>query len=374
VSEQSHESPTSGVLDGLDTDGAADEPLIEPFDEDLWLDRLARRVGFGWLSRRLPGDIPPSYLFAGILVGTVAPTINIYAYFTGASVVYLENPLFVLQPVAIVGSVVGARALRRRYHRVTQEMNIVDRTDTPEPLLDIIPTWLPWAIFGAALLQISVRVWALGGFRAIYRANGLTGVVGWGLMNPLWSVLAAQFVATYIAIEIIAPWRLYHSDIGVDFLDPEGLGGLRPIGELVKHAYYYMVAGLIVFALVVYGPIVSAPSWGPTATTSTVFTGIWLGTVATVAFAVFVLHQFMRTEKRRELHRLNQLLRTARTNPWDIKRYEVDDEKQPLIEKLEHRTEIVSATREYPATFSIWSQLLMSIVLPKAVQLILASV
>ena len=374
MGDQSSESLHSGVFDGTEPTATSNQPLLEPFDQDLWLDRLARRVGFGWLSQRLPGNIPPSYLFAVILVGTIVPTINAYAYLAGDPVVYIENPLFVLQPLAIVGGVLGARALRRRYHRVAQEMNLEERAEDPEPLLNIVPTWLPWILFAAALLQIGARVWALGGFGAIYRDGGLTMVVGWGILNPLWSILAIQFVAVYIAIEIIAPWRLYKSDIGVDFLDPEGLGGLRPIGELVKHAYYYMVAGLIAFALVVYGPIVSAPSWGPTATTSIVFTVIWLGTVATVAFAVLILHQFMREEKRRELHRLDQLFREAIDNPWDIKHYAVDDKKEAFVEELQQRTEMVSATREYPATFSIWSQLLISIVLPKAVQLVLATV
>jgi hypothetical protein len=374
MSDRSSESPHSGVFDGTAATVTSDQPLIQPFDDDLWLDRLARRVGFGRLSRRLPGDVPPSYLFAVILVGTIVPTINAYAYLTGDPVVYIENPLFVLQPLAIVGGVFGARALRRRYHRVAQEMNLEERAADPEPLLDIVPTWLPSVLFAAALLQIAARVWALGGFAAIYRDGGLTMVVGWGILNPLWSVLAVQFVAVYIAIEIIVPWRLYNSDIGVDFLDPEGLGGLRPIGELVKHAYYYMVAGLIAFALVVYGPVVSAASWGPTATTSVVFTVIWLGTVATVAFAVFVLHQFMREEKRRELHRLDRMFRESVDNPWDIKRYDVDEKKQAFVDELQRRTETVSATREYPATFSIWSQLLISIVLPKAVQLLLARV
>ena len=374
MGDQSGESLHSGVFDGTEPTATSKQPLLEPFDQDLWLDRLARHVGFGWLSRRLPGDIPPSYLFAVILVGTIVPTINAYAYLAGDPVVYIENPLFVLQPLAIVGGVFGARALRRRYHRVTQEMNLEERTENPEPLLNIVPTWLPWLLFAAALLQIGARVWALGGFGAIYRDGGLTMVVGWGILNPLWSILAIQFVAVYIGIEIIVPWRLYKSDIGIDFLDPEGLGGLRPIGELVKHAYYYMVAGLIAFALVVYGPVVSAASWGPTATTSIVFTVIWLGTVATVAFAVLILHQFMREEKRRELHRLDQLFREAVDNPWDIKHYAVDDKKEAFVEELQQRTETVSATREYPATFSIWSQLLISIVLPKAVQLVLATV
>jgi len=374
MSDESSISAGSEDIGVVDTDATLEPPLVEPFDEDLWLDRLARRVGFGWLSDRLPGEVPPSYLFAILLVGTLAPTINIYAYLAGDPVVYLQNPFFVLQPIVVVGGVFGAQALRRRYHRVTQEMKLEERSENPGPLIDIVPNWLPWLLFGGSLLQIAARVWALGGFSAIYREGGLTQVIGWAVLNPLWSVLAAQFVAVYLAIEFIAPWRLYKSDISIDFLDPEGLGGLRPIGELIKHAYYYIVVGLIAFALVVYGPVVSAESWGPTATTSLVFTVIWLGTVGTVTFAVFILHRFMRREKRRELHRLDHLLRETINSPWDIKTYEINDNKQPLVDELQQRVDTVSATGEYPATFSIWTQLLFSILLPKGFQLLLASI
>lgn len=370
----SNPSSESTSTDGFGLEEAATTPpLVEPFDEDLWLDKLARRVGFGWLSQRLPGEIPPSYLFAVMLVCTIVPTVNTYAYLTGDPVVYNQNPLFVLQPLALIGGVFGARALRRRYHRATQEMKLEERTDNPEPLLNIVPKWLPWIIFVAALLQNFVRVWALGGFSSIYQESGILAVIGWGILNPIWSALAVQFAVVYLGVELVAPWRLYKSDIGIDFLDPEGIGGLRPIGELVKHAYYYMVVGLIAFALVVYGPIVSVSSWGPTATTNIVFTVAWLGTVGTVAFAVFILHRYMREEKRLELHRLNDLLRETIDNPWDIKTYEVDDDKQALVDELQERVNTVSATREYPATFSIWSQLLISILLPKAFQLLLAT-
>jgi hypothetical protein len=374
MSDQSNKSSPTGVSGVTQADTTVDPLLVEPFMQDLWLDGLARRIGFGWLSRRLPGDIPPSYLFAVILVCTIAPTINAYAYLVGDPVVYIQNPFFILQPLALIGGVFGARALRQRYYRVTREMRIEERTDNPEPLLNIVPSRLPWIFFSVALLQNFARVWALGGFRGIYQESGITAVIGWGILNPIWSALAVQFVVVYLAIEFIAPWRLYKSDIGIDFLDPEGLGGLRPIGELIKHAYYYMVAGLIAFALVVYGPLISAPSWNPTATTSIVFTVGWLGTVGTVAFAVFVLHQFMRQEKRLELHRLTRMLRETIDNPWDIKTYDVDEDKQALVDELQNRIDTVSATREYPATFSIWSQLLISIILPKAFQLLLTTV
>ncbi|WP_154018286.1 hypothetical protein [Halolamina sediminis] len=79
MGEQSSETTRTDVFTVTEAEVTPDPPLNESFDKDLWLDRLARRIGFGWLSQRLPGDIPPSYLFAVILVGTIVPTINTYA-------------------------------------------------------------------------------------------------------------------------------------------------------------------------------------------------------------------------------------------------------------------------------------------------------
>jgi len=82
----------------------------------------------------------------------------------------------------------------------------------------------------------------------------------------------------------------------------------------------------------------------------------------------------MRREKRDELWRLERLRQEYIQNPWDIKSFSISEENQDAVDEIEQRMEKVSATREYPATFTIWSQLLLSIVFPKAFQLLLASI
>lgn len=79
---------------------------------------------------------------------------------------------------------------------------------------------------------------------------------------------------------------------------------------------------------------------------------------------------------RRSARRSTALTGCAASSPrtrGDTARYGIDGEEEALVKELEQRTEAVSVTREYPATFSIWTQLLISIVLPKIVQLFLAA-
>jgi len=347
--------------------------LVPPFNDDLWLDRLVRPLGFGWLSDRLPGDIPPSYIYAVIMVVTLPTIIGGHGIIEkGDQAFYIQNPLAVLQPLGIMAAVFGARSLRAKYHRVLHEMNIEERTANPTHFTNIIPKWLPWIFVGLLVTANYTQVALRGGPLGIYRESGLSAMLGWTVANPIWTTMTVQFAVVYIGIVFVAPWRLWKSDVGIDFYDPEGLGGLRPIGELVKHAYYYAVVGLIAYALVLYGPIVSAPGWEVATGTSLIFTVVWLGAVATVAFAVFVLHRFMHREKREELHRLRMLEQKRIDTPWDGNSYSPQESDDDVVDDLRQQMDRVSSTNEYPATFSIWSQLLLSIILPKASQLLIA--
>lgn len=355
-------------------DGTKDAKLIPSFESDLWLDRLVRPLGFGWLSNRLSGNMPPSYIYALFILLTLPTIIGGHGIIEkGNQAFYVQNPLAVLQPIGLFAAVFGARSLRAKYHRVFHEMNLKERTKNPTQFINIVPNWLPWALFSILVTANYMQVILRGGPLAIYRQSGLSPMLGWTVANPIWATMTVQFAVVYIGVVFIAPWRLWRSDVGIDFYDPEGLGGLRPIGELVKHAYYYAVVGLIAYALVLYGPIVSAPGWEVASGTNFIFTIAWLGTVATVAFSVLILHRFMHREKRKELHRLRTIEQNQVDNRWDGAENPSQELDEPIVDNLRQRMDRVSSTREYPATFSIWSQLLLSIIIPKASQLLIAS-
>jgi ABC-type multidrug transport system fused ATPase/permease subunit len=346
----------SAGLDDLDPENA----------REFWLDAFADGLGFGWLATRLPGNLSPSMIYA--LTAVSVPNIVTTAYhrINDISMIYADNPYFALQPILLVGAVYAARVLHREYDLVMEEMRIAERASDPDRLLDPTPKWLPWVLFGiAVVVQFTVP-------------NGITD---WDLMDYLfqyfvfpfvYTPIVVQFFTVYVSIEFIAPWRLSNSDVGIHFLDPQGVGGLRPLGELVKKAYYYVMIGLVGYAFLTYAPFIN--SWTTPLGANVLFTVIWVSTVATVAFAVLILHRFMHREKRAEIQRLEAELRDLIENPWDVKTYEIPADKEQEVTDLRDRITRVSDTREYPATFSIWSQLLLSIALPKALQLFLAGV
>ncbi|MFB6196411.1 MAG: hypothetical protein ABEI80_09580 [Haloplanus sp.] len=337
-------------------------------DGELWLDRFARCLGFGWLAARLPGDPKPSYVYAVTTVVVATGSLVGYNVVAGVPLIYEENPYFALLPLLLLGSVYGSHALSRQYDRAMDDMRIAERASDPTPLLNAYPSWLPWVLFGVGATVQLIRSARHFGLLVVP-----VGVVKNVVVYPfVYTPILAQFAAVYLAIEFFAPLRLYRSDVGINFLDPEGVGGLRPLGELIKRAYYYIVAGLVAGAFITYAPLVES-AWQVFPFMNAVFTSIWIVSIGTVGFAVLTLHRFMYREKRAEKSRLEAELLNHIENPWDMKEYEIPEDKQAEVEDLRQRMDRISATREYPATFSIWTQLLLSIVLPKAVQLFLSA-
>lgn len=350
---------------------SADELVREPPEVTLWLDEVATLLGFGKLADLLPWDIPPSYVFAAVAVTLSNAFYSGYDLFviSGKSHVYYTNPYFALQPFIILGAVVGARKLRQEYATAVEEMNLAKRADDDEldGIVNPIPDRLPWILFAIGIpIQFLPSVkntasWVITDYVANY------------IVFPfVYTPIGVQFLAVYVAIEFLVPLRLWRSSVGIDFLDPQGVGGLRPIGELIKTAYYYIVAGLIGYALITYAPFIDT-DWVVTTGANMIFTVAWLASIATVAFAVFVLHRFMHREKRAEIQRLEAELSNHIESRYDMLEYNVADDQSEYVDELRSRIRQVSQTREYPATFSIWTQILLSIALPKGLQLLISA-
>lgn len=371
MSEQ-NESDSTDRNEATESETAMDHNLLHsyssPNHEDLWLDIFARYLGFETLSNWLNLKLPPSYLYATVFVigWTLLSTLaDVFVF--DVTPIYVENPYFLLQPVVLIGGVYGAHYLRRAYLQAMDEMRIAERTTDPEQFKNITPHWLPWILFAVAAGLQLIRTYA------DFASFSMTGIVANGFIFPfVYAPIIVQFFVIYVGIEFFAPWKLYKSDVGIHFLDPHGVGGLRPLGELVKTAYYYIVAGLIVYSLITYAPGIEG--WEISTTAGAIFTGVWGVTILTVGFAVFVLHRFLHREKREELQKLEAEMRDLLENFWEVRRYEVPGEVSEDVEDIRQRIDEVSGTREYPATFSIWGQLLLSVAIPKALQLFLASI
>ena len=145
----------------------------------------------------------------------------------------------------------------------------------------------------------------------------------------------------------------------------------------MKTSYYFIVAGLIIWLFIVYGPFILGQFFDtqlsrPGFIINSAFTGAWLLSIATMAYGLSQLHRYMKSEKRKELTRLDRQARKHVENPFNLQAYNVTDEQK--FDDFRRRMDYVNATKEYPTTFTMWSQIAISVLLPQALQLTVQTV
>jgi hypothetical protein len=93
--------PTASKSGAAEYDGETlDTEVIPPYTDDLWLDRLVRPFGFGWLADRLPWNGTPSQLYAILSVMTLPPLIGVYGVLENSDCI--KNVSRLIQPVTYV--------------------------------------------------------------------------------------------------------------------------------------------------------------------------------------------------------------------------------------------------------------------------------
>jgi len=353
--------------------------MIEETDVNTWLDEIAVQIGMESINKHIPLVVSPSMLLVSMFVFIDAVVLQLYKEVTGGTASVFKNPFWIVIPVSMLAAVFITRDLQRRYQRALHEIRIEKRTSQQDKFNSLIDDRIRWGIFAVGAGLILTNSFFFVGVRVILENDGIAGLVGNFVIVPLVYVpIATDFIATYLGLQLVLPRRIRDTDFELDFLDPQGLGGLRPVGELVKHSYYYTISGLIGFALFVYGPeifdnVISSPVQ-PSPLINTVFTAGWLIAVGSLASALYIFHRVMNKQKREKLFELDQQYRDLTDGAWDIANHKRPEEKREQIEELENRMSRVTNTQEYPATFAMWTQLLISIILPKAIQLFLSNI
>jgi len=339
-------------------------------------DRFAARTGLDRVFASLPGSPSPLVGWAVVWVA-VAVALQAYKYLNGYTVAYINNPATVLGDLQILLAAVAVGYLYERYETVLDQIDFGERTTEPQSFATVVPTRWEIGIYIIAISYTFFTFFLLKGVGTLTAVGGFAEVIFAAIVAPIgYATVTAEFVGAYIGIMFLLPRRIKQKDFKLHFLDPEGLGGLRPVGELMKTSYYFIVAGLIIWLFIVYGPFILGQFFDtqlsrPGFIINSAFTGAWLLSIATMAYGLSQLHRYMKSEKRKELTRLDRQAREHVENPFNLQAYNVTDEQK--FDDFRRRMDYVNATKEYPTTFTMWSQILISLVLPKAIQMVLSS-
>lgn len=351
---------------------------MEATPQQTPVDRLVDRIGGESLFQAVPVTDDPITIYAVTVVFCELVLNQTVRFLTGYGYYFLENPLWLLRPVMLIGAAVVTQLLHDRYATAIDEMNLIERAENPHRFERLTSSRLTAGLILAGTGFTIVNAIVILGLPTLYAAGGIADLVQFLLIIPFgYAPIFAVFLSTYIGVEVLLPRRIAASDIGLYYHDPEKLGGMRPIGELVKLAYYILIVGLILYAVALYGPYLLRDylSWAvaPGRVANVLFTGVWIVTLGTMVYGLHTLHRFMRRQKREKIQQLDAVAREYVEEPWDIERFELPEESQDRYEDLRARMELVSATKEYPATFTMWAQLTIGVIAPKAIQLILSN-
>lgn len=339
-----------------------------------------RRSADGDTSKGAPAAWGPLTWFALAVIAVELVGLQGYRLLTGQVLTFVQNPLWLLRPLVLLGAALGTESLYRRYDRALTRSNIEARADTPARFDGLVPDGLVWLLVGLGTGFTLVNAVVILTIPQLYAAGGATRVFRFLVVTPFGYVpVLSSFLAAYVGVEVLLPRRIAGADVELDYLDPEQLGGMRPVGELIKLAYYYLMVGLVAYAIATYGPHILSGALGysaldaPGLAVNAAFTAVWILSVGIMAYGIYVLHQHMAHQKRERLYSLDQRARDQVDAPWDIQSF---DALNPPSEYRRYRkqVEFVTNTKEYPATFTMWTQLVVGVMIPKAIQLLLAAV
>lgn len=357
---------------GDENTSIAGKPFVTKLLERLGVVRLN-------ITTQIFSDRSPLEGYAILIVFLEVFVLQIFNLLTGRTVVFVENPLWLIRPITLIGAAIATELVSKRYDRAVIHSKLQDRTDSSNHLRGLVPDKLSALIIAGGVIFTFVNAVFILTVPQLYSAGGPARVFRFVFITPFGYVpIFGTFLATYIAIEVLTPLRISKSEVNIDFLDPENLGGMRPVGELLKYAYYFVMIGLVAYAVATYGPFILEGPFAynelspPGRTVNVVFTALWIVLVGVMVAGFYQLHRFMRREKQEELHRLDELARKELEIPWDIQHFDAADPSESY-ESYREKVNFVTATKEYPTTFTMWTQLLLGVMLPKAVQLVLST-
>lgn len=339
---------------------------FEATDETSLVEYLANAFGFSALSTALFGTgAYSSYLFVGFFAALDLGVLQTYVHFNGGEHILVRSPNVVAGYAAVFLGVYGIRYMSSRYGDAMAAIRLEERVELSEA--DAFRRTISWRT------KVVVYVSAL----AVLYANTIINV---GVPNRVTAInflftwefvflpVIVEFALTYYGIHFLLPRQIRRADLDMFFYDPRNMGGFAAVGQLLKRSYYLYTAGLLLFFLLVYGTVLfSLGGYVPGTFELAFFSVAWFVGLLSIGHSMYVLHQFMSGEREDRIRELEGELHDALENPYDINNSEVTDEER--LKDVRRRLEQVRGTRVYPATFTMWSQIAISVLLPQLLQL-----
>lgn len=352
------------------------EDPSETYRETLLIEAVADRLRVEQLAGRLGYDIYGPYVLVAVAFLAEYVVFDGYNHFIADESSLVDDPFSVMIGVGIVIAVLGVRYMADEYADAVATLRVKERPDVDAHTAfeQMFSRRVKLGIYVVGIGLYYLNLFFVVTLAQEFAIEGL--VVGVGqefVLFPLvYLPLMIDFVLVFVAIHFLLPRRIVNADLSLFFYDPRNMGGFAPVGELLKRSYYVYTAGLLTYFALIYGPTIlgalaDSPYEPGGIALAAFFTAAWLAGFLSIVHSMYRIHQLMSDEKERRIRRLEDRLRKAVDNPYDIENAEVVDGEtfRDCRDRLEH----VRNTREYPTTFTMWTQIALSAVVPQALNM-----
>lgn len=361
--------------------------------DDLWIERISRRLGFEAVSKRLIGtpQFGP-YLFIIVVIGLHLPVLSVVGWFQTGRLSIVANPGEVFQIVAWPAVVWILLRTKRKYTEAVRDLprakdkhiQDLDRGRGPasRPLTiagvpasptgrsdaklnEIAP---PQVRYGILFVGLAVYGWQL-----LTNPSGLVGPVA-DLTGPLVATIrfyliiplllypiGAEFLAVVIGALVLLPFKIRRARL-IDFSDPHGFAGLSPAGEMFKNvavSYFILLTLFLLFQTIAVG---ASPT--DQFSLSLLLTGLLVGLLLFFGPMLWI-KSFTATAKEAKIEALAELSREVGSTE-DIFPYaepeSVDDANQYTYNHI--RMQRVEQTSEFPIDIAMVQEVLFALLLP----------
>lgn len=340
--------------------------LLEYFSKATRIDRLSEFVPISTAR--------PEYVYVSLFIFLDGVVISGYAHLTGGTHVVVHDPFYVALYLGVLLAVVGTRYMHSGHVNAMEvliERGICDVEHADDYTLSFRKRFL-FYVTGLVIFY-SYQTFVVG-IDTVVQNQGIPGIAFTFVLLPgCYFLVAIDFVSEYTTLQIFIPRWLREQDVGLFFFDPQNMGGFRPLGSLLKNSYYFYTGGLLLYLAFFYGNFIS-PLRGdvvraPGITEAAMFTALWLFGLATISYSMYKIHRIMKAERKAQLRAIEREIHELIENPHNISEAEITD--QDRLDALEYRLGQIQATSEYPTTFTMWTQIGMSVLLPQILQMAL---
>ena len=356
---------------------------VGPF-QGLWLVEVAERLGFESLAERLgyPGQGAVFLVLALVVFDRLA-------YLQTGRIEATVNPIILIMVPVWPLAIWGTLRLRRKADSIVESLPDAhplvasDREpDLDRRFLTALGVRLDAGSgtdgpprFLTARLQATVVAIAISyhflslavfgvewGFTTTYWGPAVIAI-RYSVMMPIFYFLGGQIASVLVAIHVVLPLWLGESG-RIDFADPHGYGGLRPVGNLLKvSTLYYLVAVALVAVSYVPNAGISETNLYPDVT---ILLGTVLGVVLFFAPAYW-LHRHMRAAKAARIEAIAEDIRNGGPDDDYGMFPETRAESPDAVGEYTHgyiRLSQVRSMHEYPIDVSMVQEFLFVLLLP----------